>query len=73
MTQSPTGPQWRKSSYSNGAGGECVEVADLETAGVALRDSKQPQGPLITVRHHVWSGFLSGLRHGTQLAATSRP
>ncbi|MGW2256932.1 DUF397 domain-containing protein [Streptomyces sp. NPDC001780] len=63
MTQSPTGPQWRKSSYSNGAGGECVEVADLEAAGVALRDSKRPQDPLITVRPHAWSSFLSGLRH----------
>ena len=29
MNVDPDGATWRKSSYSNGTGGNCVEVADL--------------------------------------------
>lgn len=39
--------QWKKSSYS-GNSGNCVEVADLGTA-VAVRDSKDPEGPVLVV------------------------
>lgn len=35
---------WRKSSYSTGGGQNCVEVAELPGA-VAIRDSKDPDGP----------------------------
>ena len=38
------GATWRKSSYSNGTGGNCAEVADLPN-GRAVRDSKHPDGP----------------------------
>jgi uncharacterized protein DUF397 len=38
---------WRKSSYSSSNGGDCVEVAS--TLG-ALRDSKNPSGPVLTAR-----------------------
>lgn len=44
---STTGPvvlRWRKSSYSNGMGGECVEVA-ATPEGLLVRDSKDPDGP----------------------------
>ncbi|MEU0831786.1 DUF397 domain-containing protein [Streptomyces sp. NPDC005969] len=61
MNLPPTVPQWRKSSYSNGAGGECVEVADLHAA-VGVRDSKRPRGPRIAVRHSTWAGFVAFLR-----------
>jgi hypothetical protein len=37
--------RWRKSSYSGGEGGQCVEVAG--TLG-AVRDSKNPAGPTLT-------------------------
>ncbi|MEV8345523.1 DUF397 domain-containing protein [Streptomyces niveus] len=61
MTSFPTTPQWRKSSYSNGAGGECVEVAEL--AGItAVRDSKVPAGPRIAIRHAAWADFVGALR-----------
>jgi hypothetical protein len=41
-----TVPLWRKSSYSDGTGGECVEVA--ATPGhVLIRDSKNPDGPVL--------------------------
>jgi hypothetical protein len=35
---------WRKSSYSEDDGGDCVEVAQFPGA-VGVRDSKDPQGP----------------------------
>lgn len=35
---------WRKSSYSGGGNGECLEVADGHPV-VPVRDSKRPQGP----------------------------
>ena len=35
---------WRKSSYSNDSGGNCVEIAALTSAHVAVRDSKVPAG-----------------------------
>ncbi|WP_406325299.1 DUF397 domain-containing protein [Streptomyces niveus] len=61
MTSSRTEPQWRKSSYSNGAGGECLEIAEL--AGVtAVRDSKQPSGPRIAIRQAAWADFVGALR-----------
>lgn len=37
--------QWRKSSYSNNDSGLCVEIAQLPAGGVAVRDSKDPDGP----------------------------
>ena len=40
--------QWRKSSHSAHEGGECVEVADL-THAIAVRDSKNPTGPMLVV------------------------
>ncbi|GAA4365078.1 hypothetical protein GCM10023088_10080 [Actinomadura verrucosospora] len=39
-----TDTKWRKSSYSASNGGNCVELADAAT-GVAVRDSKDPDGP----------------------------
>jgi hypothetical protein len=42
------GAQWRKSSYNGATGASCVEVAKLPDA-VAIRDSKTPGGPVLTV------------------------
>ena len=36
---------WRKASYSGGNGGGCVEVASTVKALIAVRDSKNPNGP----------------------------
>ncbi|MEU8125462.1 DUF397 domain-containing protein [Spirillospora sp. NPDC049024] len=38
--------RWRKSSYSGGTGGECVEVA-AGAGCVLVRDSKDPDGPCL--------------------------
>ncbi|MEU6476195.1 DUF397 domain-containing protein [Streptomyces sp. NPDC047017] len=48
---------FRKSSYS-GAENACVEVADTAPGGRAVRDSKQPSGPLLTVSRDGWHAFV---------------
>jgi hypothetical protein len=52
---------WRKSSYSNGGTGSCVEVA-ISTDEVAVRDSKHTAGPTIAVNPAAWQEFLSTTR-----------
>ena len=48
---------WRKSSYSSGNGGECVEVASPEGA-VAVRDTKQNgTGPVLRFSPGAWRRF----------------
>jgi hypothetical protein len=54
--------QWRKSSYS-GNSGNCVEVAQF--AGlVAVRDSKDPDGPMLVLTRDNWLVFLHGMNCG---------
>ncbi|MFD7277696.1 DUF397 domain-containing protein [Streptomyces sp. NPDC059862] len=57
--------RWRKSTYSNGSGGDCVEVADGLPALVPVRDSKQAEdgGPLLLFRAPAWTTFLTSLKH----------
>jgi len=55
---------WRKSSYSGGNGGQCVEVARNLPGVVAVRDSKNPGGPSLIVAAGEWRAFLDGLRRG---------
>ncbi|MFJ2947721.1 DUF397 domain-containing protein [Streptomyces sp. NPDC087226] len=52
---------WVRSSYSNGAGGECVECA-LQVDRTYLRDSKDVNGPVITIGHGAWASFVSAVR-----------
>lgn len=58
-----TGANWRKSSRSSGAGNACVEVADLVRA-VAVRDSKNPDGPSLAFRRRNWATFASQAKAG---------
>ena len=51
---------WRKSSYSSGSGGQCVEVASAE--GVAVRDTADRQGVMLTFSAEAWQTFLDTLR-----------
>lgn len=48
--------QWRKATHSSGNGGNCIEVA---TAGltVAVRDSKDPDGPRLAFGAQAWKAF----------------
>ncbi|MFJ3666372.1 DUF397 domain-containing protein [Streptomyces sp. NPDC090106] len=50
--------RWRKSSYSNGDNGECVEVAHGLPGVVPVRDSKTPSGPVLLVSATAWTRFL---------------
>ncbi|MFE9466406.1 DUF397 domain-containing protein [Streptomyces virginiae] len=67
------GVQWRKSSYSSTNGGDCVECAPLGGAAwrkasysgshgmpgrVAVRDSKNPDGPTLTVGAEAFAAFV---------------
>jgi len=52
--------QWRKSSYSSTNGGECVEVAD-RTPRIAIRDSKNPGGAIVTVSRRRFEDFINSL------------
>jgi hypothetical protein len=56
---------WRKSSYSGGNGGNCVEVARNLPGIVAVRDTKNPDGPALCFTPEEWSGFLAGVRNDT--------
>ncbi|MEV0429942.1 DUF397 domain-containing protein [Micromonospora sp. NPDC050495] len=51
--------QWRKSTRSNGQGGNCVEVADNLPDVVAVRDSKDPSGPVLAFAPAAWRAFLA--------------
>ncbi|MGW2718259.1 DUF397 domain-containing protein [Streptomyces sp. NPDC001492] len=46
-----------KSSYSQPES-DCVEVADTAPGGRAVRDSKRPHGPLLTVSRDSWQAFI---------------
>lgn len=51
---------WRKSSFSPDNGGNCVEVASASSA-VAIRDSKDTTGPILSVPTSNWAAFLRSL------------
>jgi uncharacterized protein DUF397 len=52
---------WRKSTYSSQSG-NCVEVARSLPGIVAVRDSKDPDGPKLLVSPLAWRAFVRGLR-----------
>jgi hypothetical protein len=55
---------WRKSTHSGTNGGDCVEVADLADGGRAVRDSKNPQGAVLTFTRSEWQAFIAGVHDG---------
>ena len=59
------GVAWHRSSYSNQAGGDCVEVADgFQEAVVPVRDSKVPGGPALCFEAASWAAFIGELKDG---------
>lgn len=57
-----TGANWRKSSYSSNSG-NCVEAALLPDM-IAVRDSKNPDGPALVLGRNDWAAFIGGIRAG---------
>lgn len=66
MTTTTVSPRWFKSSYSDN-GGTCVEVA-ANLAGsfgvVPVRDSKNPNGPALTLPTEAFTTFVAGVKAG---------
>ncbi len=55
--------RWRKSSLSGPNCDNCVEVASVD-GGVLLRDSKNPQGPVLVFTRGEWDAFVGGTKGG---------
>ncbi|MFI6626175.1 DUF397 domain-containing protein [Streptomyces sp. NPDC050528] len=53
---------WFTSSYSNGAGGECVECA-MTGEYALVRDTKYTTSPVVTVQSRAWCSFVHALRN----------
>ncbi|MEV6987409.1 DUF397 domain-containing protein [Sphaerisporangium sp. NPDC051017] len=54
---------WQKSTYSQGQGNNCVEVAKVK-AHVVIRDSKTLAGTALIVQRREWCVFLSEIKQG---------
>jgi hypothetical protein len=52
---------WRKSTAS--AQGNCVEVS-FAGESVLMRNSRSPQGPVLSFTHPEWEAFLTGIHNG---------
>ncbi|WP_406074256.1 DUF397 domain-containing protein [Micromonospora sp. NBC_01638] len=57
-----TGAQWRTSTRSSTNGGDCVEVADNLPDVVAVRDSKDRDGAVLTFSPAAWRAFVARTR-----------
>ncbi|MDH6137422.1 hypothetical protein P3T37_006854 [Kitasatospora sp. MAA4] len=62
MRSHPHPACWRKSSYSNADGGDCIEVDDANPGRV--RDSKHPDGPRLDFTPAAWQSFVAAAREG---------
>lgn len=63
MRADVNGLSWRKSSYSNGEGGNCVEVSDDAPGLVPVRDSKLAgTGPVLMFPAAAWAPFIQDVK-----------
>jgi hypothetical protein len=52
---------WRRSTRSGNGGNSCVEVATVDQV-IALRDSKDPDGPRLRFSPAAWNTFTAGIK-----------
>lgn len=52
---------WRKSTYSNANGGNCVETAS-DSSVILVRDTTDRGGVMLTFSASAWSAFLGSIR-----------
>ena len=57
------GATYHTSTHSTGTG-NCVEVVDLGGGHRAVRDSKHPTGPVLTVTASAWATFTTAVHAG---------
>jgi hypothetical protein len=62
--------RWSKSSRSAQGGSDCVEVAGLVGA-VAVRDSKNPDGPALAFAASEWATFVNAVKRSQELGRRS--
>ncbi|MGL4175221.1 MAG: DUF397 domain-containing protein [Dermatophilaceae bacterium] len=55
---------WRKSRYSGANGGNCVEVAATRSGNVAVRHSREPEGPALIYSQDEFWALIQGVRDG---------
>lgn len=58
---------WRKSSYSGNNGANCVEIGNAAHL-IAVRDSKDPEGPRLAFGRAAWEAFAAKLKAGVHQA-----
>jgi hypothetical protein len=55
--------RWRKSTASNPSG-NCVELAELASGAIALRNSRHPTGPVLVSTREAVASFIRSIRNG---------
>jgi len=55
---------WIKSSYSTAQGGNCVETAASEAHEICVRNSRDPEGPVLRFTKPEWDAFVAGVKAG---------
>lgn len=67
--------KWQRSTYSS-QNGNCVEVADLPTGEIAMRNSRDPEGSALVYTREELAAFVAGVKDGefdTDLPAGDSP
>jgi Domain of unknown function (DUF397) len=63
---------WRTASYSGNSGGQCIEVGNADRT-VAVRDSKDPDGPRLAFAREAWQAFASKLKSNLSPGTEQQP
>lgn len=65
MTEKATSG-WRKAHRSGSASDNCVEVAHMDGGVIAVRDSKDPSGPILRFGSADWYQFIGDIPQADQ-------
>jgi Domain of unknown function (DUF397) len=55
---------WTKSSASGGTGGACVETTSIKEDEILVRNSRDPEGPILAFTKAEWVAFIIGAKAG---------